>query len=592
MGRPINTCEHCYKKKQKCDRERPSCSSCILAKIKCVYQEGAVPPNQKIQKRKQTDREKALEARLHQLESAFRSSKTNIFGSISDNSYLTPNVTSPGRPDLVKQETIINSNEIIGTVMEEKAIVSISEQTFISPQFFEKHVKLSPMLRFVIRGNGYFRVEGKENKDMAHAHLEKAMSMFPDIIDNPCISNLVGLVNIAVLLFKLGKDVKGLSFFSIAIKMAKDIGINKEECLPLLAVDEQEKEDCRRVWWWIYHINQHNGHKSELKDEDNGVFLPGSNHNSVIQDRRAYLGIHIMSSKEWFTPSIPQQSLHACRVLLFRIFGKAVKFNYMYQFENTNINALFILSTLEGSLHLWWANLPPNFHEHLNFLYKGLPSTSLETWFVLDSYVQYNYVRILVFSPLMVNNILEDLNLATLSRSFALSIQIANENAKILEYYLRYNPKFDHCTSLFIIYVFHMAVPLICATKLELPPNETKQIKESLNIHIKCVKVITELYLRGPVLLDTLEYFQALMNPVQVIMDYSRFKVLDQNPLIHHRPKVENPVGFDLQFPNIADSFFAMTPGSGISDTAKSQADPNELNFDSLLNTDMNFSIE
>ncbi|KAJ3313357.1 hypothetical protein HDV04_002163 [Boothiomyces sp. JEL0838] len=531
---------------------QPSCAGCLTSKVACVYPEGAIPP--KIHKKKAvTARELALEERLNQLEAAFLATQNNNSGFVPFNIDFIPTAQANGSDLLVEG---MNSNMFIaefgekeGEMAEETAISFLSTNSFMSTEFLRKLREKSELFKYALRGYGYYHKDSTENAKMC---LEKAVTYFSDAIGSPSIVSVISILCMAMLHMKVNKHVQGHAYYTFAVNMARDIGMNKEETLSVLVENDAEKEDIRKVWWWMYSLDQFMRYKSKsiLKDEDNGLFLPDSLLNSTKQDRKAYLGVHIMSSKDWFTPGLPDQSLHACKVLLTRIFGKVIQFNYLFQFENNSINTLYVLSTLEGSLQLWWCNLPPIFMEHLNYLYNGLPIDNPDTLLVLETCIQYNHARTTVHLPLMFNNILEDSQAAITSRSFLQVIKIAKENYVILNLLSKSKPDFLLKNVFLVVLIFHCSIPLMAAVLMDIAEAEKSELRQIIDLTSYMIRNFIVAKKNKPIILDTFDYLMSLTDPVQLILDFSKFKILDQNPCALKRLQlVETPASFNLTFP-------------------------------------------
>ncbi|KAJ3273341.1 hypothetical protein HDV01_004558 [Terramyces sp. JEL0728] len=584
MGRINNTCNACTRKKQKCDRQRPSCAGCLTSKIPCVYPEGAIPP--KIHKKKAvTARELALEERLNQLEAAFLATQGNNSGFVPFNIDFIPTAQANGSDLLVEG---MNSNMFIsefgekeGEVAEDTAITFLSKNSFISADYMGKLKGKSDLFKYALRGYGYYHKDSIESAKMC---LERAVTYFSEAIGSPSVLSVISILCMAMLHMKVEKQVQGHAYYTFAVNMARDIGMNKEETLNCLVENDAEKEDVRKVWWWLYSLDQFMRYKSKsiLKDEDNGLFLPGSMLNATKQDRKAYLGVHIMSSKDWFTPGLPDQSLHACKVLLTRIFGKVIQFNYLFQFENNTINTLYVLSTLEGSLQLWWCNLPPVFMEHLNYLYNGLPIDNPDTLFVLETCIQYNHSRTTVHLPLMFNNILEDSQAAITSRSFLQVLKIAKENHVILNLLSKVKPDFLLNNVFLVVLVFHCSIPLMAAVLMDIPETDKAEIRQIIELTSQLIRNFISCKKNKPIILDTFDYLMSLTDPIQLILDFSKFKILDQNPcaLRNLQQSSETAATFNLTFPQPDLKFdtFEEFFNSGSETQALSGSSPSEYN--------------
>ncbi|KAJ3269394.1 hypothetical protein HDV01_001435 [Terramyces sp. JEL0728] len=328
------------------------------------------------------------------------------------------------------------------------------------------------------------------------------------------------------------KPAEAFAYFNASLSMAKSLAINSEVGIQLLTDSEYEKENIRAVWWLMYSFDTFFifQNKSNIKDEDNGIFLPGCSADANPINQKTHLSLQIMSSTEWFTPSLPNLSIHASKVLLMRLFGKSLKFNYMYQFHNQKIDPLYIMATLEGSLQIWWNNLPPIFLSHIEYLTNPGSFTVTEpeiTWSVFDTILQFYHVQIMVYNPIMLSQIVESPQEAINSHCFNQSLLVAHHNARLLNEYLNSNSRMVYAHSIICLYIFHTAIPLICARKMNLAPSEIAKAEESLAIYSQTLAIAIKAFYRDPILKETLDYLISLEEPSAIALYYTKFISLD-----------------------------------------------------------------
>ncbi|KAJ3328858.1 hypothetical protein HDU91_004006, partial [Kappamyces sp. JEL0680] len=331
-----------------------------------------------------------------------------------------------------------------------------------------------------------------------------------------------------------------------------------ESSVLTLAVSEYERENLRGLWWCLYLLDRFllEKNNNNINDDMNQVFLPSFDNPPFdhSQDKLPEYGLQIMSSPEWYTPSIPRQSLEAYRLLLWRIAGRALQFNYLTKTQPNATavsNPLFIMSSLEGSLREWWRVLPDYIISHVALAQSDSPiSDPAYTWRVLYTLVQFNHVKTLVNHPCLLKNTLESPMLSVKSRAFQDSISCAHDNASLLSCYLRRNPQFEYCTTTVGNYMFHTAFPLVLAFRMDLPPQEHAKVQESLEIHIRCLREHTAFYETVPVLCETLDYLISLVDPIEIVREFSRFKSLGgkaPTSLIKYTAETPLPAGMSMQ---------------------------------------------
>lgn len=91
-----------------------------------------------------------------------------------------------------------------------------------------------------------------------------------------------------------------MTYFSLAVSMAKDIEMNVEEKLAALAEGDYERENYRGVWWSMYQLDRFLMEKNAhyIQDEDNQLFLPTTNKVNFdhAQDKLPMVGMQMLSS--------------------------------------------------------------------------------------------------------------------------------------------------------------------------------------------------------------------------------------------------------------------------------------------------------
>ncbi|KAJ3273340.1 hypothetical protein HDV01_004557 [Terramyces sp. JEL0728] len=537
MGKVNNTCFGCQKKKQKCDRGRPSCQGCLISQIDCVY-----PPNagKSVSKRRQSlskEKENEMVDKLIKLESAFKASKSNLFGFVPDFSLFSDGVQAAHNLQDPLCTGFTECEEELAMVREH-VIEQMSNMTHISKEFFSKLLDSSVMYTFAARAAYYFHHDGLHYEAKTLVWLEKAVGQFAQSLSFPCPANLLATLLLAVIHFKMDKINEGLAYFGFTVRLAKDLGINREESIMLISSDENEIEDLRKVWWWLYHIDQNlvYNNLSFIRESDHGIYLPGT---AAMDDRgkAALLGISVMSSEDWFTPNLPGLPVYAYKVLLTRLFGKALKYNYLYRYENNSVDYLYLMSTLEGSLTLWYLSLPREFTMHLEVLCNPVISIvdPKSTWFALDTIVQFYFTKIMISTPICYNNIVEDYTSATKCPAFANMLVSCKQISAMIAFYLTVNPTFNYCSPYFMTYIFQSTVPMICALKMEIPGEDPLELQKNIQMHMSAIRTLIQNQRRGPVILELLEYLLSLPNPVLVVQDFYKFVLFDSNPLSHHK---------------------------------------------------------
>jgi hypothetical protein len=394
-------------------------------------------------------------------------------------------------------------------------------------------------------------------QSMAQVYYEKALSYLSPILQSSSELSVLSLFMLFLCSMKMDKIQESLYYFSMAVQMAKEIGINKESSIGTLSDFNYERESMRRLWWCLFLMDHFLSEKNMnlIEFSDNQIFLPDEkSDNGNVLDKTKYVGMQTMNSMQVFLPGLRNQGLAAYRLLLTKISSQALKFNYLSKFEPSNplvANPLYIMGALSGSLREWFWSLPDFITIHCQLARDGVIHNPAFTWRVIYTYVQYNHIKSLVFNPSLLKNILESSSLVTLSNSYIETVSVAHENSKLLTMFLQRNPKFDHTTTAIASYIFNIAFNLILCSRLEASETiEHIQILDSLDIHMRSLREHTTSFENVPVLIETLEYFLTLTDPREIISQFTKFKAMRGSAptVIKFLPKT--PIEKSPQFEN------------------------------------------
>ncbi|KAJ3273366.1 hypothetical protein HDV01_004583 [Terramyces sp. JEL0728] len=321
----------------------------------------------------------------------------------------------------------------------------------------------------------------------------------------------------------------GRIYLGFAIGMARDIGINVEESIEKLAGDENEAEDLRRIWWWLYHIDRNLAYTNQefIKDSDLGLFPVEL---AKIGGKKAQLSISVMSSVHWYTPSISGVSFRGHRVLLNRMYGKTLHYNYLFRNNAKNLDLLLVSSTLEDSLAMWYANLPKDVIDAIQVIYNpALPIADHKyTCTALDAILQYQLTKIMVNMPVAYQSILN--NTGSKCYVFGNTISSCKELSVIVSFYLSENPTFHYTLPLTFNFIFQSIIPLVVAIKLGLSKTDD-QIQSAFDILAKAVAVLSQMQQRGSYVLNLLNHMLSLPTALNVMNCYYKNTEYSGNPL-------------------------------------------------------------
>ncbi|KAJ3269395.1 hypothetical protein HDV01_001436 [Terramyces sp. JEL0728] len=483
-----------------------------------------------------TEKEKLLERRLIQLEAAISAARNNSLGLLPQNSFYAAQVPTGDSPLGLPPSPNVERNDLF-----ELAIRSLHHLIFIHADFIRSWSDISPMLKFALQAHGALLADAEALKDsdrntLATYFLDKSTAHFTKAVASPTVACVMAMLMNSLSYIRLDRANEGFQYFNFTVSIAKNLGINSELKLLALAGTETEREYLRSIWWWIYkwdrfliYKNKHN-----LCDKDCNISLPGSSMNAEDVDKQAVLGMEIMAMDEWFTPGLPNQTLPAYRVLLWRIMGKVLQFSYLYQKQESH-NPLYIMSTLDSAMQVWKSNLPDYLSFHLSLIYQDQPvQNPHETWVVLDTFITYNYVRVLLFSHLIMSRIIEDKDKVVKSYIFQQSLNTAIENAKILAFLLRHDANFEYGTGILGFFAFYTSFPLLIGKLLNLPEQEKIFVNAALETHLSFIKHHAQIFQRVPPFADALEYLMAITDPFKVIFDFVHIHTLGQDPTMEY----------------------------------------------------------
>ncbi|KAJ3271267.1 hypothetical protein HDV01_006939 [Terramyces sp. JEL0728] len=513
--RKNNTCDHCVKRKRKCDRGKP-CSNCIAAKIECVYSES---------KPKAGDTQRELEERLKRLESLLSEAYSNTSPYSSETSILPLQMEhmDVNKPTLKTERDLTDElrkylfEKDHDDLLDLALLYQNSPYSCLHEEYIRTSAKSLHPLKYILYSFGSLIArpdmipEGLNNRiEMSHVYYEKAVSYFPLLISNPTVTGVLAMVYIFHTAARLKKDHECQIYFASTLDTAKELGINNEESLFNLSPFDYERENIRSIWWIMYQLDSYLIEKSKnlIRDSDNQIYLP-MNSELLLQpkDKKlATLGMQVLNSNEWYTPGIANQSLTTYKILLYRIYRKVLKLFSLTQ-KNAIKDCNYIVGTLQASLSEWKCSLPDYIDNHIQILQNNLPITDPKTtWFVAQLLIHHNEIRNLLNTPFLLRRLVRETEHLPKIKIFNDSIKIAHDNAKLLNF------------------------PLICASKLDLPPPHAHHIRESIDIHIKCIQNHCLAFGKSNTISEMAFQLMGKATVAQMAIDYANFRYQGKFP--------------------------------------------------------------
>ncbi|KAJ3311915.1 hypothetical protein HDV04_003523 [Boothiomyces sp. JEL0838] len=457
MGKRVNTCLNCKRKKIKCSRERPKCSACIASKSFCVYSNHQHNENP-----------------TGNNQSAKQVLEKDVYPVKDVNPVKDVTIKAPSCFTEIKQSPLVDQPltfDLNGEFAEKLFLEYIADSSSMAVQGWQSASQSCPILKYSARGLGYDLLGQHQN---ASKSLKFASQYLTQVISCHSITAIQGL----------NRFDEGAAYYKYAIQMAKEIGINREERLKTICSAEPDKEEIRKLWWYIYTLDQFFKIRdcSILQDCDNGLFLPESKEPSAIVDRTLQLGMLILSSSELFTPPFETESILVCRILLIRILGKILDFINAYHEQENKVNIKYAISVLEGSLQLWWNNLPATFKE---YLHSGEPLGG--KWLkVMETALLYNFARAFVITPLILNHNANSKDL----KPYIQFVSIAKDNTELLNSANNSGPSFPIPPPSYILSVYHLTILIYLNTTFELPVSLSLQLQLTLYQHLNFLKEV------------------------------------------------------------------------------------------------------
>ncbi|KAJ3320568.1 hypothetical protein HDV06_005193 [Boothiomyces sp. JEL0866] len=449
------SCDNCTLKKRKCDRKNP-CTYCSNKGLKCVYS----------QQKEIEEKLSSMELRIEQMEQ---------------------NLLVPDRINLEKKERIIPlplqvnlSNELEKELFTKNHdyLLDLRFKKFpcittgIPEQFYRQSAKQFWPLRFALYSSGAMFIredqlpQGIANRiELSKIFLQKAQSFnFATVCDH---ISVVALSTIATNCYHLNSVKEALVYYRLALQYAKSSNINTEEGISKLSHFDYERECIRRIWWLIYTnytvFSKHIGYGT-IKDEENQIFLPANRFYFESATSLDYFAVEIITSDEWYTVSLPNQSVEAYGILLLRIQSK-IRYYVEIELSQKIPNLPYIAGTINSSLNEWMDAFSGKLQEAIHIITNRIPRNLDLSWLTVYGACIYNSNRINLMLPKFMKNVIKGKNVLH-QLYFKEALDAALSNAQVVSLLLRYNPQLEYFTSVGLLTLFPCAFFLLCCTKI------------------------------------------------------------------------------------------------------------------------------
>ncbi|KAJ3323294.1 hypothetical protein HDV06_002067 [Boothiomyces sp. JEL0866] len=274
-----------------------------------------------------------------------------------------------------------------------------------------------------------------------------------------------------------------IMYFRLALFHAKSCQINSEEGISKITVFDYEKENIRRLWWLIYR-NYCTFSKllgmDMVDDGDSQIFLPSNNFHFEHLTPLKYYGIEIISSKEWYTPSIPNQSLASYHILLQRIQSK-INQHMEISLSGNQDSALYQAGAINASLIEWFGEFNANISQAIVEI-RGEYTHLGSAWFTIYIAIIYCSLRINLILPNFFKGVLSGGKVQNILY-FQYALDSALLCAQLVSLVKLYNPKLQYFAGAALLALFPPSFFLQCCQKMGFKVKDSyDQIVEGIKI--------------------------------------------------------------------------------------------------------------
>ncbi|KAJ3326126.1 hypothetical protein HDV06_000002 [Boothiomyces sp. JEL0866] len=392
--------------------------------------------------------------------------------------------------------------------------------SFVTRDFFVESAKQFWPLRFTLYASGALYLSGNQipkgicdRIELASVYLQKAATF--NFYENNSHNTILTLAQLAFSYLRLDRKEAYLYAY-MGLVFAKHLGINTEAGLVKISPFDYERENIRRIWWLLYHLYAMNPRKfgdgSVICPADNQIFLPSSLY-FESDSHSDYYGIEIMTSTEWYIPSIPDRDFQAYRIILHKIQLNILNYVHL-ELLNETCNIRYIAGALDASLRTWYDNTIGIVKNHAFKVRCQIVDDPELTWLVMAVHLMHNNARIELIIPNFMKNIIKGRK-AQNSLYFNEAVEAAIDNTLVLELITTYNPAFEHLNAYIIYLLFVCAFLLQCCIKV---PNVcTERIVNAYERHLDLLALHgkafqrTSLYYNLILHLDDLDIYQAVL---------------------------------------------------------------------------------
>ncbi|GAW17166.1 hypothetical protein ANO14919_066170 [Xylariales sp. No.14919] len=377
FGMRVVACDLCYRRRIKCDGQKPRCSHCVIYNSDCTRKTAARKPARK--RGPSNSREAALEARVKSLEGQLSTALGKLEAQESPYGPETsPSALSPSRES--ERESIPLSNPgpdhnpmPLDSLHDILPVIEwyLATSNYLVPLFDPSHLLTSvkdwfhkpharepsvwAMINVVLALAHHSGYSGKKTRSINDTtYIKNAQSVLTDAIaHNTTLTHVQVLIGLSMLFRTANEPTPAVVFIATAIRLAHKLGLHRRSSGlhdPTLCLQRH------RVFWIAYILDRSISSQTRISpvqlDSDIDLDLPPLT--PLCDD----LGGFVVTDNRHPTFSFLRAS-----VQMARIQGLVHQYVYSASAQTPNsIQEANNITFIHRELDAWTAQIPPDFH--------------------------------------------------------------------------------------------------------------------------------------------------------------------------------------------------------------------------------------
>ncbi|KAJ3320583.1 hypothetical protein HDV06_005211, partial [Boothiomyces sp. JEL0866] len=489
--------------KRKCDRKQP-CTFCVSKHLNCKYTQ-----------------QKQFEEHLENVEQRIKLMEQKLLNP-SNNIVLKREKVRP----TIKHINLTADLHIELFEKPQNHLLDLRFQKFpsiifgITEQYYRESAKIFWPLRFALYASGSLFLTPhqvpfgiSDRIELVNLYLQKAQSFnFAEKCDHLTILALEIIANTC---YHINSTDEAVVYFKFALQQALICGINNENELYKLSPFDYERENIRRTWWLLYRnyttLCKLLGYGA-ICDADNQIFLPSARFYFESAYASDYYGIEIMSSREWYTATIPCQEVEAYHIILQRIQSKMFH-HFEIELSENNLNSFYSAGAINASLLDWMHLFSPNLHQAFSIIRKKQRDEQEYAWLVVYTAFIFCSIRVNLIIPTFMRNVIKGKDVQK-QLYFKEAMDAAVTCTNLVQIVMQYNPELEYFAAAVLLTLFPTAFHLLCCAKLGIPNSEDhyKFILNGIKLFSRAFQKLNQFYnvlllLESKDLLETVIYY-------------------------------------------------------------------------------------